>query len=564
MRILIIDDNSVDREETKRALLDASVECQFCEAESVKEGLNLLSNQPFDVVLLDYLMPEQDGIEFLHELNAHPLEAATAIIMVSAVENEMLALECIRAGAQDFLVKSKITEHLLWRSIIHAQARFELKLQLRESYLSAKRLSERDALTGLMNRRSFEKTRQIAVTNLPRGTGMMAILLIDIDNFKSVNDNYGHGVGDELLKQIARRIQGVMRGHELLARIGGDEFAIILTNISKFKIAGDIAKRILNLFKTPFIVNKNTIDSACSIGIALHPTAEHSPEDLIKFADLAMYRAKCLGKNQLCFFEEGMQKDFQKRIRLEQELKVAIEKSEFFLEYQPIFDTSQNDIIGVEALIRWHKNNEIRYPERFIAAAESSKLMDEIGLWVIDEAISQFAKWQSLGNVDLFLSINLSVIQLIESDLVAALLEILRKHGINPDRLVFEITEKALMLEQFKEKPSETITQLSQLGCNIALDDFGTGYSSLYYLQNFPIDCVKIDKSLILACEEPEAKKVLNAIANMVQSLGLDLIAEGIETQESLAMCRSIGMHKVQGFYLSKPVSAEKITMLLS
>ncbi|WP_444998572.1 two-component system response regulator [Aliikangiella sp. IMCC44359] len=562
MNILIIDDNEIDREVVKRTLFKANIACSFEETNSVDKGLSMLRCKQFDLVLLDYLMPEKDGIELLIELKNDPLPNATAIVMLSEFEQEKLAIDCLNAGAQDFLVKSKITASQLWRSIVHAKVRFELEKRLVESYQYAKNLSEYDALTGLLNRLSFDKARQIAITGLPRKK-MIALVLFDIDNFKFINDTYGHLVGDELLKQIVRRVQGSLRGYELFARLGGDEFALMLSNIERFDDASMIAQRIQGTFIKPFIVENNSIQSSCSIGISFYPYGNNSSEELIKYADIALYRAKKIGKSQICFFEESMQVKFVKNFKVEQDLKLALANQEFHLEYQPIYNINTNLICGFEALIRWSKNQTILYPDEFIPIAEQSNIIIEVGRWALKEAISQLSFLKSEGYQNLKMAVNISFAQLSDLGLVEFINGCLQEFNVNAEDIELEMTETALLSEYSTVNQCEVVHDLNRLGCSIALDDFGTGYSSVSYLQKFPIDRVKIDKSLTVNFEKSQTKKLIHALVKMLCSLNIKITIEGAESKSCIDFCQSLGVQNVQGFYLSKPVHPTMLLELL-
>jgi len=561
LNILIIDDDTVDRESIKRTLGNAAIECRFSECASVNQGLELLQEESFDAVLLDYRLPDKDGIDMLEQIKSNPELNKTAIVMISNSEEDELAIKCLNAGAQDFLIKKNISVSQLWRSILHSQTRFDLERKLYNSYQQAKELSEHDSLTGLLNRYAFDKTRRLAATNTPRNGGLMALLLIDIDNFKFINDSFGHDAGDELLMQIVARIQDSLRGHELFARLGGDEFAIILTNIAGYADAGNVAKRILETFKKSFKLSESTVDCSCSIGIAFYPDGDGNAEDIVKYADIAMYRAKNNGKNQLCFFEDSMQEEFSYRYKLEKKLQKALTNQDFYLAYQPIYQSSNDAIVGVEALIRWNDESVQQSPESFIPIAEESRFIIEIGRWVIEEAISQLSIWRRNGSSDLFMAINLSAIQLFDGGLVGFVKSLLNQHQLDPNVIEFELTESAMLSDS--KKQHDILNGLCNLGCRLALDDFGTGYSSVSYLQDFPISRVKLDKTLTLKSDQPKTSKLMGALANMLHSLDLLIVAEGIETQKALEFCKKLGIENLQGFYLAKPTSPADISRLL-
>lgn len=557
MNILIVDDDIVDRESIKRILNQSTTQWDFVETESVDEGLAAFAKQKFDVILLDYRMPQRDGIELLLELRNAPLEYSVAIIMLSNSEETELALKCVRAGAQDFLLKSEVTSSRLQRAILQSKARYELEQQLHSSYQKAKKLAEHDALTGLANRYSFEEALHMNITQKPRDQSKLALTLFDLDNFKFINDTHGHAVGDEILKQVAQRVSLCLRGNEVFARLGGDEFAIILSNLHSVDNATRVTQRVLNSLDEPFNVSGIVIKVGASIGIAMYPDNSINANDLLKYADIAMYRAKKLGRNQICFFEEEMQEQFLQRYQVEANLIGAVERNEFVLHYQPIFETATTKVIGFEALIRWNFQNKLYFPESFIAIAECSHAMLDIGRWVIEQAIYQISVWNLRNRKSFSMAINLSSIQLADKTLVSYIKSMMEKYHVQAELIEFELTEIAL-LENSKQAV-KTLEALSDLGCRISLDDFGSGFSSVAHLQNFPINTVKIDKSLLIASEQPKTRALIEGFSAMLHSLALNIVAEGIESEPSLQLCQKLNIQRAQGYFLSKPIEAASI-----
>jgi len=556
MNILIVDDDIVDREHIKRILRKTEQRCHFVEAESVDEGLSAFRSQPFDVILLDYSMPQRDGVELLLELKNDPNGNSVAIIMLSNSEEEALAVECVKLGAQDFLLKTEVTSSRLNRAILQAQVRFELEKKLFQSYKFAKKIAEHDMLTGLANRYLFEETLKLGITENSRTKENIALLLFDLDNFKYVNDTHGHDIGDELLRKVAEKIGACLRENELLARIGGDEFAIILKNTFDTYLVNKVAHRILSSLKAPFNIRGTQVNASASIGIAIYPDNTTSPEELFKFADIAMYRAKKLGRNQVCYFEREMQKQFLHRYKIENALVDAIVKNQFCLYYQPVFNAKGRSLIGFEALIRWFVDDTLHMPDDFIGIAEESGAILNIGRWVIEQAIYQLSIWQK-NNQEITMSINLSAVQLTDQKLLTCIESALKKHNVQAHNLEFELTETALL-----ESNSEVIIMMNAIrskGCKIALDDFGTGFSSVSHLQNFPIDTVKIDKSLLFSSYEQRTASLIKGLSFMLHSLNLDIVAEGIETEESLLLCQQLEIHRLQGYLLSKPLDVDTV-----
>ena len=554
MNILIVDDDIVDREHIKRTLKKTSSNWHFVETESVDEGLTAFANQQFDVILLDYRMPQRDGIELLLELRSASLESSVAIIMLSNSEEPALALECVKAGAQDFLLKAEVTSSRLQRAILQSQVRFELEQKLHNSYQKAKNLAEHDSLTGLANRYSFEEALRLSISQKPRDNAKLALTLFDLDNFKFINDTHGHDIGDLLLQQVAKRVCDCLRGNEVFARLGGDEFAIILSNLHSIDNATRVTTRILHCFEQPFILSGIEVKMGASIGIAIYPDNTVNAHELLKFADIAMYRAKKLGRDQICYFEDEMQEQFLQRYQVEANLIGAVARNEFVLHYQPVYESATTKIVGFEALIRWDFQNTLRFPDDFIGIAECSRAIIDIGRWVIVEAVRQISTWNLKSTKALSIAINLSAIQLTDETLISFIKSTLEKYNLSAELVEFELTETALLEDN--SQAIEFMEALNNLGCRIALDDFGTGFSSVSHLQNFPINTVKIDKSLMLACNEPKTRALVRGLTAMLHSLALEVVAEGIEDEQSFNLCKELNIQRAQGYFFTKPVDS--------
>jgi diguanylate cyclase (GGDEF)-like protein len=508
--------------------------------------------------LLDYNLPQRNGIDLLVAIKAMPDHKNLAVIMMSTSKADNLALNSINAGAQDFLVKTEINVFRLQRAILNAQARSNLENQLIQSHKRTKELAEHDNLTGLSNRYFFDKNLNIEIKKHQENKNRLALLLIDLDHFKYVNDNYGHDVGDQLLIEVAKRISDVLCSNTLLARLGGDEFAVIFTNIINIHDVYLNAENIINSLKTPFEIENHTFTTAASLGVAIYPDDTLDAKELLKYADISMYRSKHNGRNQISFFDMQMKADFLENFFIENTLRSAINKKQFYLHYQPVIDSQSKKISGVEALIRYDIDNKKQNPDKFIPVAEKSQLIIEIGRWVISEAIKQLSVWHKMQHSNLTMAINLSSSQLNDEGLVKHIKHCIDKYKINAGYIEFELTETALLVEQ---KNSDKIIQaISDLGCKISLDDFGTGFSSISHLHTFPINTVKIDKSLMpSASSEYNINRLLTGLIVMIQSLNLNIVAEGVETDEDLNVCLKLGIGKIQGYYFDKPLTTYEL-----
>ena len=562
MKILIVDDDSLDRKLLRRSLgVSEGSFHKITEVSSVTDGLEAINHQRFDVILLDYRMPEIDGIEMVIEMRSKPKLGGTAIVMISSAEDPKLALDCIEAGAQDFISKSDITQSKLDKAILHAKKRFEMEQKMHESYLTVKQMAEKDALTGLSNRYHFEETLKVTIDNGKRLESSVALLALDLDDFKNVNDTLGHEAGDEVLKEVVKRVSKCLRSNEGFARIGGDEFAIILSGIESINVVNVIAKRISDTFEESFVLNGKEVHCGVSIGAALSPLDACGAQELLKCADIAMYRAKQAGKSKVCFYEARYQEEFNRRFSIQNDIANILKHSSFKLFFQPVCSTSNRDIISFEALIRWPNNDNNYPPSEFIPIAEESGVINELGRWIIKTAIEQLREWKRL-KPELTISINISPVQLLHADLADYLDKVCELASIPSHDVILEITETALFKDN--DKISIMLQQLSLRGFKIALDDFGMGYSSVSHLVNYPINIVKLDKSL--QSTEPndgKRKEIFAALSLMLKRLNFTVIAEGVETEAQLKICEELDVDRVQGYLLGKPSAPEYIDSLL-
>ena len=558
MNVLIVDDDKVDQELVQRALRKSYLDVTIYTAKTVDEGLSQYRKNLFDIILLDYRMPERDGIEMIAEIDNEMQDSTTAIVMMSSSEDEQLAIDCLKAGAQDFLMKSEVTALRLRRAVLHAKTRSELKKKLAESYQKVKLLSESDPLTGLSNRYYFEQSLKLSIVNNIRDRHKIALLLIDLDNFKFINDTYGHDVGDRLLIKVVDSIKACLRGKELFARLGGDEFSICLSNLDSVEHASQVATRVVDALTHPFLINESEIHSTASIGISVYPDNANSSEELFKQADIAMYRAKKLGRSRVCFFEEEMQEQFHLRALLEKELKQAQELKQFLLHFQPIVNPHNLETLGFEALIRWGLDGRLRFPRDFVPVAEQNQQMISIGRWIIQTAVSALALFNKGRSKPFIMTVNFSTIQFQDAKLIAYIQSCLEQFNVAPELITFELTECAFSSDSHGS--IKTIDQLNKLGCKIALDNFGKGSSSINHLKYFPISLVKIDRSLMPEnLEDNQNMALIKGLTLMVQLLGRDIIAEGIETQDHISVCSELGIDKAQGFLFSKAISLEDV-----
>ena len=444
----------------------------------------------------------------------------------------------------------------------------ELRQILSDREMREQRLrheSVHDSLTGLPNRNLFMRRLSDATHRARRGQdGLFAVLFLDLDGFKLVNDSMGHHVGDEMLISIARRLEACVRGGDIVARLGGDEFAILLERIIDVRDAAMVAERVQESLQVPLSIGGYEHATSASIGVALSTGASEQPEYVLRSADIAMYRAKNTGRGRYEMFDRAMHAEALTRLQIETDLRHAFERDEFFLHYQPIVSIAEGRIVGAEALIRWrHFERGIVSPATFVPVAEDTGLVVPLGRWVLKEACRQAREWQSYGTAGHFgISVNLSVREFAQPDLVRAVAAILEETGLAPSSLKIEITESAIIGQ--KHPAIETVEQLRALGVGIHLDDFGTGYSALSYLHRLPLDAVKVDRAFTSSIDlEERPLHVVKAIVSLAHAIGLEVVAEGVTNQRQLDLLRDMGCDLAQGFYFSRPCNTEEMVALM-
>ncbi len=447
-----------------------------------------------------------------------------------------------------------------------AKRTYELELEIDERREAERQLDELayyDSLTKLPNRISLLEYLKVAISRARRKKNKLAVLFIDIDRFKTINDTLGHDAGDQLIVEIANRLQVCLRDDDSIHRFGGDEFVAILQDINELADIQNVTKRMLKSITGSISINSNEIFSSVCIGVSIYPNDDNDIDNLLKYADAAMYHAKDQGGNNCQFYNQELTQRVEEKMQLETRLRYALEHDEFRLHYQPIYDLKDQNLIGVEALIRWQDPKQgLIMPDHFIPLAEETGLIVAIGEWVLKTACTQIKNWESQGLGKLHIAINVSSVQFDYGKLYPVIMSILKSSGLDARQLELEITERIFL--NITANLKNTLDTLTAEGIKLSIDDFGTGYSSLSYLKQLPIDTLKIDRSFIMGIpEDKDDVQIAATIVAMAHGLGMEVVAEGIETEEQLQYLNSLNCDRGQGYLLSRPQPTETITELL-
>jgi diguanylate cyclase (GGDEF)-like protein len=594
-RLLIVDDVRDNRVILRRRFERRGFD--VVEAESGLAALEFIAKESFDLVLLDIMMPGIDGIETLKRIRAQKSASALPVIMVTGKTASENMVEALQLGANDYVTKPvdfavalARVEAQISRKRAEEQAAFasdelrkanedlELRVEERTSRLieanqklkkeiadreelqaKSQYLAYHDSLTGLGNRLLFKEHLEEALRDNSMAPHLVAVLFLDLDGFKSVNDTLGHSVGDLLLKSIATKLRDILRPTDRISRLGGDEFAILQMSGAQPASSLALAEEVLAIVGQQSTIDGHDVTVGGSIGIAFGSPGETDAEIILKSADLAMYSAKSDGRGTYRVFDPEMDSIVQARRILEKDLRTAFSQTEFRLFYQPLVNLRSKKVKAFEALIRWeHPERGLIPPSEFIPAAEEMGLIVPLGEWVLRQACAQAMDWPD----EICVSVNLSPLQFSKGNLVSTVVSALASSGLPGSRLELEITE-SILLEK-SERNISILNQLRGLGIRISMDDFGTGYSSIGYLRSFPFDKIKIDQSFVRDLLVDEGSlAIVRAIASLGVSFGITTTAEGVETEEQMRCLNLEGCIEVQGYFFSKPVPANEIAELL-
>ncbi len=562
IKALLVEDNAGDAA-LVRAFLDETQapEVELVVVFSLADALSSLEEDRFDIVLLDLSLPDSQGISTFSCMQEQ--NSVIPIVLLTGNDDEKMAIRAMKQGAQDYLVKGRFDGDLLMRSICYSIERQRLLVQIEKAREVEQHLAYHDVLTNLPNRLLFYDRVEQALVHSKRYKGLVAVLFLDLDGFKNINDRLGHSAGDSLLQEVASRLRRNMRESDTIARLGGDEFTILLKGVESADDVAKAAQKVVHLFSRPFHLGGVGITVTCSVGVSIFPFDGGDTESLVKKADFAMYRVKGANKNGYQLFNASMGSDAFVRISLENSLRHALENQELSVCFQPQASLDGCAITGMEALIRWnHPELGVIPPSEFIPVAEETGLIVALGEWILHSACLQNKVLQEGGYPMMPVAINLSARQFRELRLMETIAGILRETGLDAQYLMIEITETNAM--QDLDYTVSTLDVLKEMGVRIALDDFGTGYSSLSRLKKLPIDLIKIDKAFVKDVpENAEDAAIITAIVALARSLGMRVIAEGVEREEQFRFLQEIECDFMQGFYLSKALPTPELIDLL-
>jgi diguanylate cyclase (GGDEF)-like protein len=560
--VLLVEDNPGDAHLLREMFNEQdwrSTELMRVECMSAAEAY--LAEHVVDIILLDLGLPDARGLEAIRR--AHAAAPGVPLVVLTGLEDESLAVQALQLGAQDYLMKGQIEARGLLRALRYAVERKTMERAALSMSRQMAHSAEHDFLTGLPNRMLLNDRVGQAIALAKRHMKKVAVLFLDLDGFKHINDSLGHPTGDKLLQSVAKRLVDCIRGSDSVSRQGGDEFVVLLLDLEQAEDAAVTARRMLEAVAQPHSIDHHDLHVTASIGVSIYPDDGLDADTLIKNADTAMYQAKENGRRSFQFFKPAMNVRAVERQFIEEGLQRALERREFVLHYQPKVNLTTGAITGAEALLRWtHPTRGPVSPVDFIPVAEDCGLILPIGAWVVREACAQARAWMDAGLPVTSMAVNVSAMEFRNKNFLNGLFAILAETGLDPRSLELELTESVLM--KHAASAATILQTLRKRGIQAAVDDFGTGYSSLSYLQKFPVDAVKIDQSFVRQISTTgDDTTIVKAVIGMARNLKLRVIAEGVETLEELAFLRAYRCDEAQGYYFSRPVPPQQFAMLL-
>lgn len=565
VRVLHLEDNRDDQEIIKSSLFKSGIICDITPVETQAEFLNSVQNQSWDLILSDYSLPSFDGYRAL--AIAKKTSPNTPFIFVTGTLGEDIVVETLKNGATDYVLKQKLARltTAVQRALSEAAEKkrlLEAETALMKSSEQLRFLADHDPLTNLHNRAYLQDQLPNMLAAAARHEERVALLFVDLDGFKFINDSLGHSLGDLVLKEAAERMMQTVREPDIVLRWGGDEFLIVLTGLSESTDAAMAAERIRSTMAEEMLIRGHSLTITSSVGISVYPDDGTDSEGLIKWADLALYDAKNNGRNTWRCFTRDMNEMAETRLKLESGIRHAIEKNQLFLEYQPQVDLKTGRIVGAEALLRWqHPEMGLVSPATFIPIAENCGEILRIGEWVLRTACTQAKRWHDEGVISMPIAVNVSAVQFRQRCFVDTIKNVLNETGLIPQRLELELTE-SLMLSNSNVMAS-VMDELADTGVSLAIDDFGAGYCGLGYLKDYKFSKLKMDGSFVKSIVGNSVGSLLAAaIIGMAKILGMKVLAECAETEEQVDFLREHLCDEVQGYFFSRPLSAESFSEL--
>jgi diguanylate cyclase (GGDEF)-like protein len=580
-RILVVDDVAENRDLILRRFQRQHFIVD--EADCGLKALSLIEEGRYDAILLDIMMPDMDGIEVLRHIRAKHSSDLLPVIMVTGKTGREDVVNALESGANDYLTKpvdfsialARVRGQVERKRATEGLARTVSALKLSNDRLKqeisgreqadarSEYLMRYDALTGVGNRTLLKERLSHAISYADRNRFWLSVVYLDIDNFKLINESLGYASGDKLLATVAGRLVSGVRESDIVARLSGDDFGMVLLDQSATSdSAAALIKRVQSSLSETIKLENHSVNVSSTVGVATYPDDGFDPDTLLANAEIAMSRAKMVGPGACQFFRTEFNVAIQQSFRLQEELRRAIQRSEFVLHYQPQIDLDTGAIVGVEALVRWmHPSRGVVSPIDFIPVAEQTGLIGPIGSWVLREACRQNKAWQDAGLPPVVMSVNVSPQQFHAGGLVGIVIRALEDAGLDSQFLELELTESMIM--QDVAQAVATMRQLQSLGVQLSIDDFGTGYSSLAALRTFPVSRLKIDKSFISGLDDKNNRAVASAVIWLARKLDLRVIAEGVETDEQVRFLSDNGCYEMQGFRFYKPVPAGQLIEIL-
>ena len=560
VNILLVQDDAIYAELLCHAFDSRSQDVSFTTAKSLKEARASLALSSPDLVIIDYVLPDGIGTELLRSDNE---KMRFPVMILTDYGGQKVAEEVMKFVALDYVVKSNDTLANLPYICDRALREWHYITEKRQTDKTNHKLTYYDILTGLPNRILFKDRLTLEIAHAQRDNTILAVMFLDLDGFKGINDTLGHFVGDELLIEVAKKLTKTVRKNDTVTRHGGDEFTLLLPGITHIEDAAEMANKILETIRKPIALKGCKRHITTSIGITLYPVDSEDADTLLKNADIAMCHAKDQGRDNFKFYKPPLQNNAYVRMAMIDDLRQALKREEFIVYYQPQLNIKTGRIVGMEALARWrHPERGIVYPSEFLNMAEKTRIIEPLGKMILETACAQNKAWQDAGFPPLRVAVNLSAHQFNQQNLIEMIVQVLNETGMEPKFLELEVTENTSMRNI--DTSSYKMRELVDAGTHITIDDLGTGLCSLSYLRKFPLSTLKIDRSFVneVICDANDAVIIMALIA-MAKNLNLKIVAEGVETEEQLDFLKQQQCDEIQGFLFSKPVTADEFEKFL-